>query len=42
MIGYDWTIKKHLKHCNYDSVAKFGIEGGVVINTIIVLFSDNN
>ena len=26
------TIKKHLKHSNYDSVVKFGIEG-VGINT---------
>ena len=34
------TIKKHFKHCNYDSVAKFGIEGGG-INTIILFFSDN-
>ena len=35
------TIKKHLKHCNYDSVAKSGIEG-VEINTIILFFSDKN
>ena len=33
--------KKHLKHFNYDSVAKFGIEG-VEINTIILFFSDKN
>ena len=33
--------KKHLKHCNYDSVAKFGIEG-VGINTMILFFSDKN
>ena len=31
--------KKHLKHCNYDCVSKFGIEG-VGINTIILFFSD--
>ena len=35
------TIKKHLKHFNYDSVAKFGIEG-VEINTIILFFSYKN
>ena len=33
--------KKHLKHCNYDSVAKFELEG-VRINTIILFFSDKN
>ena len=33
--------KKHLKHCNYDSVAKSGIEG-VEINTTILFFSDKN
>ena len=33
--------KKHLKNCNYDSVAKFGMEG-VGIRTIILFFSDEN
>ena len=31
------TIKKHLKHCNYDSVIKFEL-AGVGINTIILFF----
>ena len=35
------TVKKHLKHCNYDSVAKFELEG-VGINTIIFYFNDKN
>ena len=35
------TVKKHLKHCNYDSVVKFGMEG-VGINTIILFCSDKN
>ena len=33
--------KKHLRHCNFNSVAKFELEG-VGINTIILLFSDKN
>ena len=33
--------KKHLKHCNYDSVEKFGI-GGIGINTKILFFRDKN
>ena len=32
------TVKKHLKHCNYDSVARFDL-GGLVINTIVLFFS---
>ena len=35
------TVKKYLKHCNYDSVPKFELEG-VGINTIILFFSDKN
>ena len=35
------TMKKHLKHCTYDSVAKFRIEG-VGINTIIWFSKDKN
>ena len=35
------TIKKHWKHCNYDSEIKFELEG-VGINTIILFFSDKN
>ena len=34
-------MKKHLKHCKYDSVAKFGMEG-IGINTIILFFCNEN
>ena len=33
--------KQILKHCNYDSLAKFKLEG-VVINTVILYFIDKN
>ena len=35
------TIKKHLKHCNYDSAIKFEL-AGVGKNKIILLFRDKN
>ena len=35
------TIKKHLKHCNYDFAIKFEL-AIVGINTIILLFRDKN
>ena len=33
--------KINLKHCNYDSVAKFQLEG-IGINTIILFLTDKN
>ena len=31
------TIKKHLKHCNYDSVTKFGMEGSAVVHHFTII-----
>ena len=38
--GYE-RLKKHLKHCNYDSAIKFEL-AGVGIDTVILLFRDKN